>query len=301
MAIVGAAVVVAAVIAAAVALQGGGEGEEGAGGDSGNVTTPNEPAGQAQPEPMTPQMRRIAAAQETINDRLQGLGDTTDSFAGLGDAASKLSTSIVRAQGFLAGTPNRTSRDSAVRRTVAAALAAHLRYSRALTSYSQQPRNARRAEIAIARAGAAERSYSNLARTAPALSQVTVEREDHLSLKTAAAPRVGVPSTYTGNFTSVDRLQHCFATDRFVRCGSGPSGQIVELRAGTGARYVGVASSRDNGGPSMPMGTSFRTPASSIECGSSSRGITCTDLTGSGESFTIGDNYVNVNGVTRLP
>ena len=64
------------------------------------------------------------------------------------------------------------------------------------------------------------------------------------------------------------------------------------------ARIVaGVLGSSDEGGPAMVEGASFRTPGNTIACSSSSRGITCRDLAGSGESFTIGDNYVNVNGV----
>jgi len=117
-----------------------------------------------------------------------------------------------------------------------------------------------------------------------------------LPAPTTPSANVGVPSTYTGNFTSVDRLQHCYATSDYVRCGSGPSGQVVELRAGGRARYLGVLGSTDNGGPSMPIGTSFRTPTGAISCGSSSRGITCTD-TASGQTFTIGDHYVRVNRV----
>ena len=113
---------------------------------------------------------------------------------------------------------------------------------------------------------------------------------------TSAAPPSRVPSTYTGNFTSVDRLQHCYATDTYVRCGSGPSGQVVELQSRVGVRYLGVLGSPDNGGPAMPMGTAFNTPSSALVCDSSSRGITCTDGT-TRETFTIGDHYVRVNGV----
>jgi hypothetical protein len=51
----------------------------------------------------------------------------------------------------------------------------------------------------------------------------------------------------------------------------------------------------------MPEGTSFTMPAGTITCESSSRGITCTDLTGTDASFTIGDYVVRVinNGVER--
>jgi hypothetical protein len=109
-------------------------------------------------------------------------------------------------------------------------------------------------------------------------------------------PRPAVPTTYTGSFTSVDRLQHCYATDTYVRCGSGPSGQIVELQTGAGARYLGILGSTDNGGPAMPIGTAFNTPSRRIVCDSSSHGITCTDGA-TGQTFTIGDHYVSVNGV----
>jgi S1-C subfamily serine protease len=120
-----------------------------------------------------------------------------------------------------------------------------------------------------------------------------------------AAPRssgggsVGVPAIYDGAFTSVDRLQRCFATDDVVGCSSGPSGQGVSLVAGLGASYEGITGSADNGGPSMPMGTQFTTPGGNLRCDSSSRGITCRDAaTGSG--FTIGDHYVVVrNGGTE--
>ena len=42
----------------------------------------------------------------------------------------------------------------------------------------------------------------------------------------------------------------------------------------------------------MPMGTTFSTPGGTIQCGSSSRGVTCVDVTGTGNSFTIGDHTV---------
>ncbi len=104
---------------------------------------------------------------------------------------------------------------------------------------------------------------------------------------------VGVPAVYTGYFTAVDRLERCFARNESVVCSAGPSGKVASLEVGVGAFYEGVLGSRDNGGPSMPMGTSFRTPAGTIECGSSTRGITCTDLT-TGAYFVIGDYYVRI-------
>lgn len=111
---------------------------------------------------------------------------------------------------------------------------------------------------------------------------------------------VGVPTVYAGSFTSVDRLQRCYANDDVVACSSGPSGQQVALSVGGGASYEGVGGSADNGAPSMPMGTAFTTPGGRVTCDSSSRGITCRDRT-TGNGFTIGDRYTIVrnNGVER--
>jgi hypothetical protein len=99
---------------------------------------------------------------------------------------------------------------------------------------------------------------------------------------------VGVPDEYEGRFTSVDRLQRCYATDVSVTCHSGPSGKAVELQAGGEVYDLSPVDSVDEGGPSMPMGTSFTTPGGTIRCDSSRRGITCSDQLGSG-AFTIGD------------
>ncbi len=82
------------------------------------------------------------------------------------------------------------------------------------------------------------------------------------------------------------------ASSDIVTCSSGPSGQAVSLAGGVGARYEGQPGSVDNGGPSMPMGTSFHTASGEISCDSSTRGISCTD--GQGHGFTIGDHYLIV-------
>jgi len=107
----------------------------------------------------------------------------------------------------------------------------------------------------------------------------------------AAATR-STGSRYAGPFASVDRLQRCTAGDAAVVCTSGPSGEGVRLVAGAGVTRLGRVGSVDHGGPAMAEGTSFTTPSGSIRCESSSRGITCTDLTGSGASFTIGDVHI---------
>ena len=103
-----------------------------------------------------------------------------------------------------------------------------------------------------------------------------------------------IPSTHAGHFTSVDRLERCYATDEYVECSAGPSQKAVRLDVGQGVQYLGVKGSVDRGGPAMPEGTSFQTPAETIECGSSSRGITCIDLT-TGAGFVIGDYKVVVD------
>jgi S1-C subfamily serine protease len=106
---------------------------------------------------------------------------------------------------------------------------------------------------------------------------------------------VGVPPVYNGHFTSVDRLQRCFATNEYVFCSSGPSDEAVQLTVRSGISDESPYDSADVGGPSMPMGTAFTTPAGTIRCDSSSRGVTCTD-TASGASFTIGDYRIVIRG-----
>jgi hypothetical protein len=103
----------------------------------------------------------------------------------------------------------------------------------------------------------------------------------------------GTPASYQGFFTAVDRLERCYATDSSVVCTAGPSGKGVLLAAGGDATYEGVTGSADEGGPSMPEGTSFTTPQGTFTCSSSSRGITCTD-NATENSFTIGDTRVHV-------
>jgi hypothetical protein len=99
---------------------------------------------------------------------------------------------------------------------------------------------------------------------------------------------IGTPALYEGHFTSVDRLQRCYAQGSVAWCTSGPSGQRVKLVAGVRVADQMSIGSRDVGGPSMPMGTSFRTRSRMVRCSSSFRGVTCVDSSGRG--FTIGDH-----------
>jgi hypothetical protein len=115
-----------------------------------------------------------------------------------------------------------------------------------------------------------------------------------LPAKRARRPTRGVPSRYTGDFTSVDRLERCYANDDYAVCTAGPSRKSVRLVVRARVSYEGITRSTDKGGPAMPLGASFRTPAGTIECGSSRRGITCTDLT-TGSYFVIGDYRVRIN------
>jgi S1-C subfamily serine protease len=121
---------------------------------------------------------------------------------------------------------------------------------------------------------------------------------DQRSQTTSGERGVGVPTTYLGRFTSVDRLQRCNATPLWVYCSSGPSGRAVRLDVGSGVTDFGIRGSSDEGGNSMPEGTSFRTPDGRIECGSSGRGITCTDRT-TGAYFILGDTRLITSGASR--
>ncbi len=109
-----------------------------------------------------------------------------------------------------------------------------------------------------------------------------------------ASRRYGAtPAVYSGFFAAVDRLERCHAASDAVACSAGPSGKVVTLEVGRGVSYEGRLGSSDNGGPAMPHGASFRTPAGTIECDSSTLGITCVDLL-SGAYFVIGDYVVRV-------
>jgi hypothetical protein len=71
-----------------------------------------------------------------------------------------------------------------------------------------------------------------------------------LMTSAGSATRAG-SSTYSGYFASVDRLQHCYLAATYARCGSGPSGQVVQLvvaLGGSGAEFtIGDHYARVNG------------------------------------------------------
>jgi len=99
---------------------------------------------------------------------------------------------------------------------------------------------------------------------------------------------------YAGNFAAVDRLEVCYADDEGAVCAALPSGKGVRLVPGSGAAYLGIVGGKDEGGPAMPLGTSFSTPQGTISCDSSYRGIRCRDNT-TGSYFVIGDYRVVIN------
>jgi S1-C subfamily serine protease len=101
--------------------------------------------------------------------------------------------------------------------------------------------------------------------------------------------------TFSGYFTSYDRLETCYADDFEAFCVSLPSGKSATLTVGVGAAPgEPVIGADDMGGPPLQLGESFTTPAGSLSCDSSSRGITCTDLT-TGSYFVSGDYEVKIN------
>lgn len=229
---------------------------------------------------ISPRMESIAARQNTVNNGLPTSEQI--SLRRVGDSADALRTAIVRAQGFLTGVANAHPRDPPVRKALNSALAAHLTYARALSNYVERPNGPARSAV-VERAAAAEDAYARLERVAPALPDVDVRRRDHVAL-----PLPKSPTRTVVRFASVDRLQHCEATAERVRCGSGPSGQVVEVRVGGPAVYLGRLGSRDRGGPALALGASIAAPGGAIRCDSSTRGITCADRS-SGAAFVLGD------------
>jgi hypothetical protein len=117
-----------------------------------------------------------------------------------------------------------------------------------------------------------------------------------LTMATSTATSSPPAGGYLGDFTSADRLQRCAIAEDSVTCTSGPSGEGVRLERGAGVTALGAIGSRDVGGRAMAEGKSIHNPSGSIRCESSSRGITCTDLAGSGAAFTIGDTRIRTSG-----
>jgi len=110
----------------------------------------------------------------------------------------------------------------------------------------------------------------------------------------SAPPASSASEVYEGYFSSVDRLEVCYADDQGAVCTALPSGKGVSLEPGRGATYLGIVEGSDQGGPAMPLGTSFTTPGGTITCDSSYRGIRCLDDT-TGAYFVLGDyrGYLN--------
>lgn len=105
----------------------------------------------------------------------------------------------------------------------------------------------------------------------------------------------GSGETYSGYFTSFDRLETCYADDAEAFCVALPSGKAARLTVGEGADFPGlVADGVDMGGPALSLGDSFTTPVGLVTCESSNRGISCIDNT-TGSYFVIGDYAVKIN------
>lgn len=112
---------------------------------------------------------------------------------------------------------------------------------------------------------------------------------------TETPSRGGGGGSYSGYFTSYDRLESCIADDSGAACVALPSGKGVSLEVGFGAVYEGmIGDASDAGGPELELGDSFTTPGGQVTCESSNRGVTCVDNT-TGWYFVIGDYTVKTN------
>ena len=246
----------------------------------------------------------IAARQELLSRRVLEADTSSRSFRLMRLAATSLSREILLAQGRAKTLSAPTVNERAQVRAFQAALAKHARYAELLRGVAH-PTLTKLVVQAIERAAqAASDAYVQLEGTGVHNTSIPINPTAHARLdslvlsrapptpappsKLAPGPRtVGVPSVYDGYFTSVDRLQRCYAHGGEAWCTSGPSGQRVELVAGNRAYGQGHPGSRDVGGPSMPEGTSFTTRSGRITCSSSYRGIACRDSSHRG--FVIGD------------
>lgn len=142
-------------------------------------------------------------------------------------------------------------------------------------------------------------AFATPSRTARSLVAAWADSPQPVTAESCSSPSVPPPVSstqvgYEGYFASVDRLETCYADDSGAACAAQPSGKGAILEVGVGASYLGIVDSTDQGGEAMALGTSFTTPAGTVTCSSSTRGITCTDNT-TGAYFVIGDHDVKVN------
>jgi S1-C subfamily serine protease len=140
-------------------------------------------------------------------------------------------------------------------------------------------------------------AFAVTAKIAAPLIEAWIAAPQPAALAHCAPPPPPAPPTrdvYEGHFASVDRLEVCYADDAGAVCTALPSRKGVALEPGAGAAYLGIVEGEDQGGPAMPLGSSFTTPAGAITCDSSRLGIRCVE-NASGSYFVLGDyrGYLN--------
>ena len=135
-------------------------------------------------ERIAPSLQTLTASQDALDDRLRSLIAGVESFAALRDAAASLADSLVQTQQVVDGLAPGDAADAEALTLLRRALAAHLAYADALSSFPPVPRSltAARARAAIARAEEAQLAYAKLAFADPSLPSIFVS--------TAGKPRL---------------------------------------------------------------------------------------------------------------
>ena len=127
-------------------------------------------------EGIAPSLQLLAASQSALADRVRSLIAGVESFAALRDAAESVAASVVETQRVA---DSLAPSDPAEQETLALlrqALAAHLAYAEALSSFPSLPRSLTdtQARAAIARADEAERAYASVTAADSSLPAITV-------------------------------------------------------------------------------------------------------------------------------
>lgn len=131
---------------------------------------------------ISPHFGVLAESQGALNARVRSLRAGVESFAALRQAADALAARVVGTQEFLDGLTPTDSAETGTLLLLHRALAAHLAYADAISSFPPRPRsftNAQ-AQAAIARAEQMQVAYSTLAAAEPGLSGIALSSFDHV-------------------------------------------------------------------------------------------------------------------------
>jgi Double zinc ribbon len=147
-------------------------------------------------ERIAPSLRVLTASQDALDDRLRSLTAGVESFAALRGAAASTAASVVQTEQVVDGLAPDDAADAEALTLLRRALAAHLAYADALSSFPPLPRSltATQARAAIARAEEAQLAYAKLAFADPSLPSIFVSTAGNPRLLAVVPPPEPTPS-----------------------------------------------------------------------------------------------------------